>query len=90
MEVIIGALLYAEDYECADKFMLLLMQPQVKDLLNSKPVGKTKAKNTQKGTSTLMQEFLDRPIPGPKETENLVFPFPIQERWNLLHEGLFR
>ena len=52
--------------------MLLLIQPQVKDLLNSKPVGKTKAKNTQKGTSTLPKEFLDRPTPGPEETENLV------------------
>ena len=72
MEDIIGAPLSAEDYECADKFMLLLMQPQVKNMLNSKPVGKTKAKNTQRGTSTLPKEFLDRPIPGPKETENLV------------------
>ena len=52
--------------------MLLLMQPQVKNMLNSKPVGKTRAKNTQRGTSTLPKEFLDRPIPGPKETENLV------------------
>ena len=64
IEAIIGALLYAEDYERADKFMLLLMQPQVKNLLNSKPVGKTKAKNTQNGTSTLPKEFLDRPSPG--------------------------
>ena len=65
MEIIIGAPLSAEDYECADKFMLLLMQPQVKNMLNSKPVSKTRAKNTQRGTSTL-------PIPGPEETENLV------------------
>ena len=72
MEVVIGVPLLAEDYECADKFMLLLMQLQVKNMLNSKPVGKTKAKNTQRGTSTLPKEFLDCPIPGPKETENLV------------------
>ena len=41
MELIIGAPLSAEDYESADQVMLLLMQPQVKCLLNSKPVGKT-------------------------------------------------
>ena len=72
MEVIIGAPLLAEDYKSADNFMLLLMQPQVKNMLKSKPVGKIKAKNTQRGTSTLPKEFLDQPIPGPKETENLV------------------
>ena len=47
MEVIIGALLLAEDYKSADNFMLLLMQPQVKNMLYLKPVGKTRAKNTQ-------------------------------------------
>ena len=72
MEVIIGAPLLAEDYKSADNFMLLLMQPQVKNMLNLKPVGRTGAKITQRGTSTLPKEFLDRPIPGPKETENLV------------------
>ena len=41
-------------------------------MLNWKPVGKTRAKNTQRGMSTLPKEFLDRPIPGPKETENFV------------------
>ena len=72
MEVIIGASLLAEDYKSADNFMLLLIQPQVKNMLNLKPVGKTRAKNTQRGTSTLPKEFLDRPIPGPEETKNLV------------------
>ena len=51
------------------------MQPQVKCLLNSKPVGKTKAKNTQIGMSPLPQEFLDRPIPGP-EVQRTLSPFP--------------
>ena len=41
-------------------------------MLKSKPVGKIKAKNTQRGTLTLPKEFLDRPIPGPEEIENLV------------------
>ena len=59
MEVIIGALFLAEDYKSADNFMLLIMQPQVKNMLKSKPVGKIKAKNTQRGTSTLPKEFLD-------------------------------
>ena len=72
MEIIIGAPLSPEDYKSADKFMLLLMQPQVKNMLKLKPVGKVKAKNTQRGTSTLPKEFLDQPIPGPEETENLV------------------
>ena len=79
MELIMDAPLSAEDYERADKFMLLLMQPQVKDMLNSKPIGKMKAKNTQKGISTLPKEFLNRPIPGPKETENLVSLSPFRE-----------
>ena len=59
MEVIIGAPLSAEDYKSADNFMLLLMQPQVKNMLKSKPVSKIKAKNTQRGTSSLPKEFLD-------------------------------
>ena len=46
LNVIMGVPLSAEDYECADQIMLLLMQPQMKCLLNSKPVGKAKAKNT--------------------------------------------
>ena len=49
MDVIIGAPLSADDYERAHRIMLLLMQPQVKCLLNSEPVGKRRAKNTQKG-----------------------------------------
>ena len=89
MEVIIGAPLLAEDYKCADKFMLLLMQPQVKVMLNLKPVGKTKAKNTQRGTSTLPKEFLDHPIPGPEETENLVSLSPFKEGGIYYTRGCF-
>ena len=84
MEVIIGAPFLAEDYKIAENFMLLFMQPQVINILNSKSVSETKAKNTQRGMSTLPKEFLDQPIPGPKETENL--PLHIQGRRNLLHK----
>ena len=45
MEVTKSAPLTANDYERADRIMFLLMQPQVKTLLNSEPVGKRKAKN---------------------------------------------
>ena len=51
--------LTANDYEQADRIMLVVMQPQVKCLLNSEPVSKRKAKNTQKGMSTIPMEFLD-------------------------------
>ena len=49
MNVIMQAPLSAEDYQRADRIMLLLMQPQVKNLLDSVPVGKKKAKNAQQG-----------------------------------------
>ena len=77
MELIMGAPLSAEDYERADWVMLLLMQPQVKCLLNSEPVGKAKAKNTQRGMSIVLQEFLDRPIVGPDNTQKPCLPFPL-------------
>ena len=48
-------------------------------MLNSKPVGKVKAKNTQRGTSTLPKEFLDQPILSPEETDNLVSLSPFKE-----------
>ena len=89
MDVIMGAPLSAEDYERADRVMLLLMQPQVKCLLNSKPVGKTKAKNTQKGMSTLPQEFLDRPIVGPPDTQNLVSLSPFRKDRIFCTRGFF-
>ena len=79
MDIIMGAPLSAEDYERADRIMLLLMQPQVKCLLNSEPVGKAKAKNTQRGMSTVPQEFLDRPIVGPDNTQNLVSLSPFRK-----------
>ena len=47
MDVIMRAPLSADDYQRADRVMLLLMQPQVKSLLDSVPVGKKKAKNSQ-------------------------------------------
>ena len=79
MDNIIGARLSAEDYEHADRIILLLMQSQVKCLLYSKPVGKTRAKNTQKGMSTVLKEFLDWPIVGPDITSNLASLFPFRQ-----------
>ena len=70
MDKIMQKPLNAEDYEKADRIMLLLMQPQVKTLLDSQPVGKTKAKNVQ-GMSTLPEEFINRPIIGPDHSTNL-------------------
>ena len=54
MDAIMQKPLSAEDYEKADRIMLLLMQPQVKTLLDSQSVGKKKAKNIQ-GMSTLLE-----------------------------------
>ena len=51
--------------------MLLLMQPQVKSLLDSVPVGKKRGNNSQQGVSTIPKEFLDRPIVGPDNSTNL-------------------
>ena len=71
MDVIMRAPLSADDYQRADRVMLLLMQPQVKSLLDSVPVGKKKAKNSQQGVTTIPKEFLDRPIVGPDNSTNL-------------------
>ena len=65
MDLIIRKPLSAEDYEKADRIMLLMMQPQVKTLLDSQPVGKKKAKSVQQGMSTLPEEFMNWPIIGP-------------------------
>ena len=48
MDVIMRAPLSADDYQRADKVMLLLMQPQIKSLLDSIPVGKRKPKTLSK------------------------------------------
>ena len=64
MDAIMRKPLSAEDYEKADKIMFLLMQPQVKNLLDTQFVGKKKVKNTQ-GMSTLPDEFTNRPTVGP-------------------------
>ena len=71
--------LSAEDYEKADRIMLLMMQPQVKTLLDSQPVGKKKAKNVQQGMSTLPEEFMNQPIIGPDNSTNLanLSPFKV-------------
>ena len=69
--------LIAEDNEKADRIMLLLMQPQVKTLLDSQPVGKKKAKNVQ-GMSTLPKEFINRPIIGPNNSTNLASLSPFK------------
>ena len=59
MDVIMRAPLSADDYQRVDRVMLLLMQPQVKSLLDSVPFRKKKAKNSQQGISTVPKEFLD-------------------------------
>ena len=48
MDVIMRAPLSADDYQTADRVMLLLMQPQVKSLLDSVPVGGKNAKTVSK------------------------------------------
>ena len=60
MRVNIGAPLLVEDYEKADKIILLLIQPQVRQMLDATPVGKRKAKNLLKGIRTVSPEFLAR------------------------------
>ena len=83
MDVIMRAPLSADDYQRADRVIVLLMQPQVKSLLDSVPVGKKKAKNSQQGISTLPKEFLDRPIIGPDSSNNLASLSPFK------HEGIY-
>ena len=68
----------AEDYQKADRIMLLLMQPQVKTLLDSQPVGKKKAKNVQQGMSTLPEEFINQPIIGSDNSTNLASLSPFK------------
>ena len=77
MRANIGAPLSVEDYEKADRIFLLLMQPQVKQMLNTTPVGKKKAKNAPKGMRTITPEFSAGPLAGPELTTNLasISPF---------------
>ena len=70
-------------YQRVDRVMLLLMQPQVKSLLDSVPVGKKKAKNSQHGVSTIPEEFLNWPIIGPNNSTNLA-----SLSW-FKHEGVY-
>ena len=67
------------DYEKADRVILLLMQPQVKQMLDAAPVGKKKAKNPAKGLRTVPPEFLGRAIPGTQQTTNLSSISPFQQ-----------
>ena len=78
MDTIMRKPLSAEDYEKADRIMLLMMQPQVKTLLDSQPVGKKKAKNVQQGMSTLPEEFMNRPIFAPDNSTNLASLSPFK------------
>ena len=59
MDEIIQKPLSAEDYDKADKIMYLLMQPQVRTLLDSQPGRKEKVKTIQ-GMFTLPDEFTNR------------------------------
>ena len=85
MEAVIGAPLLVEDYEKADKVILLLMQPQVKLLLDATPVGKRKAKNSLKGIKTVPSEFLARPLVGPDCTNNLASLLPFKVEGSTTH-----
>ena len=62
--------LSAEDYKKADRIMLLLMQPQVKTLLDSQPGGKEKVKTIQ-GMFTLPEEFTNRSAIGPNNPKDV-------------------
>ena len=75
----IGTPLTVDDYKRTDKVILLLMQPQVKQMLDAKPVGKKKAKNLPKGARTTPTEFLERPIAGTQQTSNLASISPFKE-----------
>ena len=63
--------------------MLLLIQPQVKILLDSQPVGKKKAKDAQQGVLTIPEESINRPIIGPDNSTNLASLSPFK------HEGVY-
>ena len=89
MDAIMWKPLSAEDYEKADRIMLLMMQPQVKTLLDSQPVGKKKAKNVQQGMSTLPEEFINRPIIGPDNSTNLASLSPFRYEGVYYTQGRF-
>ena len=78
MRANIGAPLSVEDYEKADRIILLLIQPQVKQMLDATPIGKKKAKNVPKGMRTIPPEFSARPLAGPEHTTNLVSISPFK------------
>ena len=62
--------LSADDYAKADRVALLLMQPQVRNLLDAEPTGKKSAKNPPVGKRTIPKEFLARQIAGGDEVTN--------------------
>ena len=61
MDAIIRKPLSTEDYEKADKIMFLLMQPQVRTILDSQPSGKEKVK-TIRGMTPLLTSQLSNLI----------------------------
>ena len=71
--------LTAEDYDKADRVMLLLTQPETRKMLDAKPTGKTRSKNPNKGVRTIPVEYLGREIPGTQRTTNLSSLSPFQE-----------
>ena len=64
MEAIMQKPLSIEDYEKADMIMFLLMQTQVRTLLDSQPGEKAKVKTIQ-GMFTLLDKFTNRSTIGP-------------------------
>ena len=75
----IGALLTVDKYKRAEKVILLLMQPQVKQIINAEPVGKKRAKNLPRGTRTTSAEFMARPTAGTQQMTNLASISPFEE-----------
>ena len=85
----IAAPLTVADYEKADRVILLLMQPQVKQMLDAPPSGKKKSKNPSKGQRTIPPEFLGRAIPGTQQTTNLSSLSPFKQNGIWYTSGRF-
>ena len=88
MRASIRAPLSVSDYKKAD-MIILLMQPQVKQMLDSAPVSKKRAKNSHKGSRTIPSEFSARPLAGPEVTTNLASISPLKSEGIYYTKGRF-
>ena len=89
MKEIISAPITAAEYDSADKILRKLMQPQVRQMMNSVPVEKKKSKSPPRGSNNLPKEFLRRPIPGQDPSTNLQSLSPFTEDGVLYTKGRF-